>query len=328
MDRRKVILDVDTGSDDAVALMTALLSPELEVLGVCTVNGNRAVSFTTENTLRVKEFLGSSVPVYKGCAMPLVSSLQPGRRKHMPYTGPDNPEENVHSDYLDNMPPATTKPEPVNAVTFLIDTLMASDGDISLILVGPLTNLAVALRIEPAIAEKIKELIIMGGAYEYGNVEPFSEFNIWIDPEAAKIVLDCGAKITLIPLDATHRACFSEKDCEDLDAVGTKASVAAAEFARHRIKGYRQFQPMARPDWGPVHDVLAVAAAIDPTVLKDVRKLYVDVDFAGGRADGMTVIDVDGRDKSAGKNCFVAFNADREKLVSMVKTALARGEKN
>ena len=107
MDRRKVILDVDTGSDDAVAIMTALLSPELEVLGICTVNGNRCIEMTTENTLRVVEYLGSDVPVFKGCHLPLVSSLTPGRRPHMPFTGQEDPEENVHSDYLDYLPAAT-----------------------------------------------------------------------------------------------------------------------------------------------------------------------------------------------------------------------------
>ncbi len=107
MEKTKIILDVDTGSDDAVAIMTALLSPELEVLGICTVNGNRCIEMTTENTLRVVEYLGSDVPVFKGCAMPLVSSLQPGRRPHMPFIGQEDPEENVHSDYLDYLPPAT-----------------------------------------------------------------------------------------------------------------------------------------------------------------------------------------------------------------------------
>ncbi|SCJ37019.1 Pyrimidine-specific ribonucleoside hydrolase rihB [Anaerotruncus sp. 2789STDY5834896] len=327
MEKTKIILDVDTGSDDAVAIMTALLSPELEVLGICTVNGNRCIEMTTENTLRVVEYLGCDVPVFKGCAMPLVSSLQPGRRPHMPFIGQEDPEENVHSDYLDYLPPATIKPQKQNAITWLIDTLMASDGDITLVPVGPLTNLAVALRIEPAIADKIKEIVIMGGAYEYGNITATSEFNIWIDPEAAKIVMDCGAKITLIPLDATHRACISLAECDELDAMGTKAALATSEFARYRIKGYRVFQPMEQDDWGPIHDALAVAAIIDPTVLKDVRQLHVDVDFSGGSADGMTVCDVNFRDKKAVRNAAVALNADREKFVGIIKAAMARSEK-
>ncbi|MCQ4949245.1 nucleoside hydrolase [Bittarella massiliensis (ex Durand et al. 2017)] len=327
MDKKKVILDVDTGSDDAVAIMTALLSPELEVLGICTVNGNRCIEMTTENTLRVVEYLGNDVPVFKGCHLPLVSSLTPGRRPHMPFTGQEDPEENVHSDYLDYLPAATIQPQRQNAVSWLVDTLMASDGDITLIPVGPLTNIAAAIRIQPEIVEKIKEIVIMGGAYEYGNITPAAEFNIWIDPEAAKIVLDCGAKITLVPLDATHRACISLGECDQLDAMNTRASKATSEFARYRIKGYRVFQPMEQDDWGPIHDALAVAAVIDPTVLKDVRQLYVDVDFSGGFADGMTICDVNTRDKKARKNCAVALNADREKFVSLVMRAMERSPK-
>ena len=140
---QKVILDVDTGTDDAIAMMTALLSPELEVLGVCSVNGNRGIDFTTENTLRVVEYLGlqDRVPVYRGCSLPMVSTLAPGRRPNVPYKGPENPEDNVHGDYIE-LPVATIRPQPQHAVFWLIDTLMKSDGDITLIPVGPLTNIA------------------------------------------------------------------------------------------------------------------------------------------------------------------------------------------
>ena len=138
---------------------------------------------------------------------------------------------------------------------------------------------------------------------------------------------DCGAKITLVPLDATHRACISLGECDQLDAMNTRASKATSEFARYRIKGYRVFQPMEQDDWGPIHDALAVAAVIDPTVLKDVRQLYVDVDFSGGFADGMTICDVNTRDKKARKNCAVALNADREKFVSLVMRAMERSPK-
>ncbi len=184
----KVILDVDTGTDDAIAIMLALLSPELDVIGICSVNGNRGIEFTTENTLRVVEYLGAAqVPVHRGCVLPMVSTLSPGRRINIPYTGPEDPEDNVHGDYVD-LPPATIKPAPGNAVSWLIDTLMESEGDITLVPVGPLTNIAMALRAEPAIAEKIKQIVLMGGGCREANITPSAEFNFWIDPEAANIV--------------------------------------------------------------------------------------------------------------------------------------------
>ena len=162
MEKKKVILDVDTGTDDAIAIMTAVMSETLEVLGVCAVNGNRGIDFTTENTLRVIEYLGKDIPVFRGCSLPMVVSLTEGRREDIPYKGPKDPQDNVHGDYID-LPPATIQEQLVSAVRWLVDTLMASEGDIILIPVGPLTNIAMALRIEPRIAQKIKRIVIMGG---------------------------------------------------------------------------------------------------------------------------------------------------------------------
>ena len=229
MEKKKVILDVDTGTDDAIAIMTAVMSETLEVLGVCAVNGNRGIDFTTENTLRVIEYLGKDIPVFRGCSLPMVVSLTEGRREDIPYKGPKDPQDNVHGDYID-LPPATIREQPVSAVRWLVDTLMASEGDITLIPVGPLTNIAMALRIEPRIAQKIKRIVIMGGGCREVNITPTAEFNFWIDPEAAKIVFDCGCDILVVPLDATHAAAVSIRTAEALERKGTKPATLTARM--------------------------------------------------------------------------------------------------
>ena len=321
MEKKKVILDVDTGTDDAIAIMTAVMSENLEVLGVCAVNGNRGIDFTTENTLRVVEYLGKDIPVFRGCSLPMVVSLTEGRREDIPYKGPKDPQDNVHGDYID-LPPATIQEQPVSAVRWLVDTLMASEGDITLIPVGPLTNIAMALRIEPRIAQKIKRIVIMGGGCREVNITPTAEFNFWIDPEAAKIVFDCGCDILVVPLDATHAAAVSIRTAETLERKGTKPATLTARIIRQRQNAYKHWQPMADIDSVPVHDALAICAVLDESVLGPVVETYADVDIGKGAADGMSIFDLDNRYKDRKKNVKVALGADPERFADMLLNIL------
>ena len=321
MEKKKVILDVDTGTDDAIAIMTAVMSENLEVLGVCAVNGNRGIDFTTENTLRVIEYLGKDIPVFRGCSLPMVVSLTEGRREDIPYKGPKDPQDNVHGDYID-LPPATIQEQPVSAVRWLVDTLMASEGDITLIPVGPLTNIAMALRIEPRIAQKIKRIVIMGGGCREVNITPTAEFNFWIDPEAAKIVFDCGCDILVVPLDATHAAAVSIRTAEALERKGTKPATLTARIIRQRQNAYKHWQPMADINSVPVHDALAVCAVLDESVLGPVVETYADVDIGKGAADGMSIFDLDNRYKDRKKNVKVALGADPERFADMLLNIL------
>ena len=321
MEKKKVILDVDTGTDDAIAIMTAVMSENLEVLGVCAVNGNRGIDFTTENTLRVVEYLGKDIPVFRGCSLPMVVSLTEGRREDIPYKGPKDPQDNVHGDYID-LPPATIQEQPVSAVRWLVDTLMASEGDITLIPVGPLTNIAMALRIEPRIAQKIKRIVIMGGGCREVNITPAAEFNFWIDPEATKIVFDCGCDILVVPLDATHAAAVSIRTAEALERKGTKPATLTARIIRQRQNAYKHWQPMADIDSVPVHDALAVCAVLDESVLGPVVETYADVDIGKGAADGMSIFDLDNRYKDRKKNVKVALGADPERFADMLLNIL------
>ena len=330
MDKKKIILDVDTGSDDAIAIMTAVLSDELDVLGITTVNGNRPVMNTTENTLRVLDLLKSDIPVYRGCEEPMVAGLMPERQL---FKKTNDKKElggktvTYHYEFLEELPPSVSKAQDISAVQYLIKALNDSDGDITIIAVGPLTNLGVAMRADPGIINKIKKLIIMGGGCRQTNTTSAAEFNIWKDPEAAQIVLTSGCEILLVPLDATHRAYVDSEESMKLRQIGTPVGIATADLLDARIQAYDLMQPIECAPYGstPPHDALAVYAAIDETVLRDVRLCRVDVDCGGSWADGMTIVDPRVLTDQP-ENVHVAFNADREKFVSMLFDIL--GKKN
>jgi len=312
----KVILDVDTGTDDAVALMTAALSPDLELVGATTVNGNTTIDFTTENTLRVFDFIGMpEVPVHRGMDRPLVrTDVKRGMAAR------------IHGDMLD-LPEISrgATVQPGHAVDWLIETYLGSNGDIVLCPVGPLTNIAMAIQREPRIVEFIPEIVIMGGAHDHGNITASAEFNIWLDPESARIVVNCGRPIRMVPLDATHRALVSTEDAARLRALGTPAGEAAARFVLQRIDGYDATQPMPRKDGAlaaPVHDALAVCAIIDPSILT-TEHIPVDVEVHAELSIGRTVCDFRFR---SGKpaNVHFAMDADEPKFNRMLLEILGR----
>src|SRR3954469_4063034 len=308
----KIILDVDTGTDDAVALMTAALSPDIELVGATVVNGNTVLDSCVENTLRVFEWIGLPEPrVFRGMSRPLA------RRQQTQTT----PATRIHGDKLD-LPEATIKAQPQHAVDWLIDTYLASDGDITLVPVGPLTNIATAIQKEPRIVERIPEIVIMGGAHDHGNATASAEFNIWLDPEAARIVVNCGRPIRMVPLDATHRALVSTEDAHRLRALGTPAGEAAYRFIAKRIEGYDATQPMHRAGAAPVHDALAVCAVIDPSVIT-THLIPVDVEVSAELSVGRTVCDFRFRGAKPA-NVQFAMDADEPKFVRMLTEILGR----
>lgn len=308
----RIILDVDTGTDDAVALMVAALSPDIDLVGATTVNGNTALANCTENSLRVFDHIGlTGIPVHEGMSQPLVRAS--------PHQ--INPASRIHGDFLD-LPPSRSTKGARHAVDWLIDTYMASDGDITLVPVGPLTNVATAMRKEPRIIERIPEFVIMGGAHDHGNATASAEFNIFMDPEAARIVVNCGRPIRMLPLDATHRALVSKEDCARLRALGTPAARATATFIEKRIEGYDATQPMHRLGAAPVHDALAVCAVIDPTIVT-TQFIHVDVETGGELSQGRTVCDFRGRSRKD-PNVHFAMDADEPKFIAMLIDILGR----
>ena len=235
---KKLILDVDTGTDDAVALMLAALHPDLELVAATTVNGNNPVANCTDNTLRVFDLLERGHPGPRRGGEPAGA-----RRFPDPARDPAPGREHARTRAAD--PRAALGQAVPASGGFLVETYMAATEPITLVPVGPLTNIALAIKLEPRIVERIPATVIMGGAHASGNTTPAAEFNIWVDPEAARVVFGAGlANVTLVPLDATHKALVSSEDCVRLRALGTPAGDAAAAFIEGRIAAYDTLQPM------------------------------------------------------------------------------------
>jgi inosine-uridine nucleoside N-ribohydrolase len=310
MARKKLILDVDTGTDDAVAIMLAALHPDLELIAVTTVNGNVPVGNCTDNTLRTLDFIGrGDIPVFEGLNRPLARPDFPIPRAIKKSTG-------VHGLELP-LPPATSRKQEKGAVEFLLESYRAATEEIALVPTGPLSNIGAAIALDPGFVARVPEVVLMGGAHHHGNVTPAAEFNIWADPDASASVFAAGfKKLVCVPLDATHEALVSLQDCAALRALGTPAGEGAARFIERRIGGYNANQPMRERDAAPVHDAVCVAYLVDPTIITtDFR--HVAVETVGTLTVGRTVVDTNFRGELA-PNCHFAFHADRAKFIAML----------
>lgn len=326
MDKRKIILDVDTGSDDAVAIMTAILSDELELLGITTVHGNLPVEYTTDNTLRVVELMKADVPVFRGCGYPMVQDLLPGRRVNAGELKEtciiDGKVVAVHEKELP-LPAPTIQAQEEHAVSWLLRTLKETKEKITLIPVGAMTNIATVLRLDPSVAENIEEIVCMGGGVNVHNRAFRSETNFYNDPEAAKIMLDSGVKVTIVTLDATHSSWFGYEEVDKLRTLHNKAADFAADMLYHRIYSANLSGARKEPK-SALHDVLAVCAVIDPTVLTDVRHESCDVDISGGIADGQLMTTMRYKYSTPRKPTYVAYQGDGEKLFDMLVARLKK----
>ncbi|MCU1481063.1 MAG: ribonucleoside hydrolase [Subtercola sp.] len=275
---RKIILDCDPGHDDAIALLLAHGSPEIELLAVTTVVGNQTLEKVTRNALSVARVAGiTGVPFAAGCPRPLVREIEVAPAIHGD-SGLDGPV----------LPEPTLTLDPRHAVDLIIDLVMQHDpGEITLVPTGGLTNIAMAVRKEPRIAERVREVVLMGGAYAGGNWSATSEFNIIIDPEAAHIVFNENWPLTMVGLDLTHQALATPEVAAAIEAVGTPPAKFVGELLEFFGETYREHQGFEYP---PVHDPCAVAYVIDPSVMS-VRKTPLDVELTGTLTLGMTVAD-------------------------------------
>lgn len=315
---KKLILDVDTGTDDAVAIMLAALHPEIELLGVTTVNGNVEVQYCTDNSLRVLDHIGrSDISVYQGADRPLVRRGFPVINRY------GEGGEKYHPEALP-VPPARSRKADKTAVDFLIETYRSATDAVTLMPVGPLTNIAAALAADPLFVKRVPEIIIMCGGYAFGNVTATAEFNIWADAEAAARVLNAGfEKITLVPLDATHQALMTYADCDRLAAIGTPAAKATADIVRFRIEVHDKYQKMGEHGGSaPVHDAVCVAYLVDRAVLS-THRYFVEVETASPIAVGTTLVDTQSR-SGAKPNVDLALHADARRFVDMLETVFAR----
>jgi inosine-uridine nucleoside N-ribohydrolase len=272
----KVILDTDPGHDDAIALLLALASPELDLLGVTTVAGNQTLEKTTVNALKILEFVGrADVPVHVGCERPLVREQWAAAYVHGE-SGLDGP----------SLPPPQARPGGGHAIEFIAAQVEEHDG-VTLIPVGPLTNIGLLLARHPGIEERVERIVLMGGAIAEGNVTPAAEFNVWADPEAAHRVFTSGIDVTMIGLDVTHRALIRPADVERLRGSGRVGELVAELYDFY----HRHHQRMYGWDGSPVHDAVAVGYVIrDDLVRTEHRHVLVDTGPEPGR--GRTYVDL------------------------------------
>ena len=272
-----ILLDCDPGHDDAIALLLALASPELELLGVTTVAGNQTLEKTTANALRVLELVGrGDVEVAAGADRPLARDLFIAAYVHGE-SGLDGP----------NLPDPKRTPVDQHAVDFLAERILGSSKRVTLVPVGPLTNVALLLSRYPEATENLERIVIMGGAIAEGNVTPAAEFNIYVDPEAAWRVFHGGVPVTMIGLDVTHKALMMPSHVERLRAsgrIGTFVAELHDFFVRYHERTYGT-------EGAPIHDAVAVAQVLRPGLVETLHR-HVDVDCESRLCRGRTVVDL------------------------------------
>jgi len=277
MEKRKIILDCDPGHDDAIAIMMAAENPKIDLLGITIVAGNQTLEKNCRNGLNVCQELEIDVPVYSGMSLPMVREQVVA--------------DNIHGESGLDGPvfgPLKIKAEDKHAISFIIETLMASDGDITLVPVGPLTNIAVAMRIEPRIVPKIQEIVLMGGAWAIGNVTPSAEFNFYADPEAAHVVFTSGVPIVMMGLDLTNQTACTKEVIARMESIGNRASALFCDIMRFTLKTQKEAFGL---DGGPLHDATCIAYLIEPSYF-EMKSMYTAIDIKSELSYGRTVCDV------------------------------------
>jgi purine nucleosidase len=306
---RRILLDCDPGHDDAIAILLAAGSPGIELAAITTVAGNQSIAKVTRNALAIAELAGLDVPVAAGATRPLVRAVEYAPEIHGD-SGLDGPV----------LPEPARALDPRHAVDVIIDEAMsAAPGELTLVPTGPLTNIALAVRKEPRIVERVREVVFMGGGVHVGNWSATSEFNVVVDPEAAHIVLNEPWRVTMVGLDATHQALATPEVRAAIAAVGTRAAEVTGELLDFYGGTYLESQGFAAP---PVHDPLTVAYVLDPSVL-EVVAAPLDVELRGELTLGMTVADLRAP-APEGCTTAVALSVDAARFWSLVTDALAR----
>ena len=309
MTQRKVIIDTDPGQDDALAILLALGSPELDVLGITCVAGNVPLSYTTRNALLVCELAGrTDVPVFAGCDRPMVRKLVTAEAVHGK-TGLDGPDWDEPSMQLQDQ----------HAVDWMIETLLAADdGEITLCPVGPVTNVAMAMVREPAIIPKIGQIVTMGGGYFVGgNITPAAEFNVYVDPHAADVMYRSGIPIVAMPLDVTHKALMPREWIDSVEALGGDLGVKTAAM----LSFYERYDLDRYGDLGgPLHDPATIAWLLQPELYTG-KDVFVQIETHSELTMGMTVVDYWGA-RSQEANCHWVSEVDADGFFALIHERL------
>jgi inosine-uridine nucleoside N-ribohydrolase len=304
----RVLLDCDPGHDDAVAIVTAARYTEL--VGITTVAGNAPLERTTHNARVMRDLLGIDVPIHSGSPRPLLAEPRFGAFVHGE-SGLDGAD----------LPAPTTALDGTDAVGFIVDTCRRTD-DVWLVPVGPLTNVALALRAAPDLAERLRGISLMGGG-TVGNRTPVAEFNIWADPEAAAIVFASGVPLVMAGLDVTHRFQATPERIERIRAVGGRLATVLAELFEFFTDNYLSRHDPGAMRGAAVHDPLAVLAVTRPDLFQREERAVV-VETKGEHTRGMTVIDRRHVLDRASPNCTVLTDVDDEVAFDLIVDAVAR----
>ena len=310
---KKIILDCDPGHDDAVAIMLAVASDEIDLLGITCVGGNATLENTKLNTLKICSLLNrKDILIYSGASKPLVYDLVTAEHVHGK-SGLDNDGEEIIVDEDHFI-------QELNAVDYIIKTCKTSEEKIYLCPTGPLTNIALSLKKDPSIKENIKEIVFMGGAaLSLGNITPAAEFNIYVDPHAANIVLKSGIPITMMGLDVTHKVNVNKRIIQSIKSNNNKASMFFADL----MEFYSKFNnELYDTDESPLHDPCVIAYLIDNKLFYG-KKVHVEVEENSELTRGDTVTDWWGV-KKLEPNCNVIVEANSEKFFEILKLELAK----
>ena len=275
---KRILFDTDPGIDDACAILLALASPELSLEGLSIVHGNCSVDQATVNALSVLELADAGhVPVARGCELPLVQPSLLAPETH----------GNTGLGYA-QLPKPRARPIVQHGADFLIEKIMSSPGEITLVAIGPLTNVALAIRQEPRLVQAVREVIVMGGAIRYeGNTTALAEFNTYVDPHAAHIVYHSGMPITLVPLDVTYQCVLTKADIQKMRRVDSPVTKFVEDATRFYMEFHDEFQSI---EGCVINDPLALALTFAPE-LCSYREMPVDVDISGGISMGKTIGD-------------------------------------
>tara|TARA_R110002124_G_scaffold114535_60_gene269871 strand:+ start:5168 stop:6154 length:987 start_codon:yes stop_codon:yes gene_type:complete len=312
----RIIIDCDPGHDDMAAILLAAWHDSIVIEAITTVCGNASVDNTTNNALRIVEAFGLDVPVYRGAELPLLNRYAFPAEFHGP-SGLDSAGIELAA--------TTRKAEGKHAVQAIIDLVDANPGDISVVVVGPMTNLALVLAMRPDLAGKIKQIVFMGGSATEGNITAAAEFNIWADAHAARMVFRSGVKLVMFGLNVTHQTLLRRSDVDAVRAAHAGDN-AVADIMDFYCGTYYRFAGADKPG-APLHDPCAIAYLIEPDMF-EVHQLPGEVIVSEGETYGQTLIDIRPQDPahdSRNKNVGVAMRADPERFAAMVTQALIWG---
>jgi len=305
--KRKVIFDCDPGLDDALALLLALASEELEVIAVTTIAGNSTIENTTQNALNLLEFYGKEhIPVAKGSSNPILGRFNSGSHVHgsSGIGGVD-------------LPKAKAQCDPRRAHELIAQEILNSKEKVTIIATGPLTNVGMAISLYPEILDNIEMITLMGGSVNVGNVSAVSEANCKNDPEAAHIVFNSGVKIAMFGLNVTYQTTIKPNEMVQIRNIGGKYAQAAADFLEYHFESYKILPYF---DGDPSHDSCAVAYLLKPKIF-EMEELNVVIDLSGQYSRGQTIVDIH---KVTGRkeNAFVALSSNREMFVQLLKDSI------